>query len=105
VLEDAPDMPATVLAVWVGWTGSIRWFSENAKRLRPKYRPVGSADRIVGSPGDAAQCDVWFPPRKIPLEECKINLLPVLVITRPICGRRHRTTTESGLLSTQSAAR
>src|SRR4029079_1331736 len=31
--------------------------------------------------GDAAQCDLWFPPRKIPLEDGSAKLLPVLVIT------------------------
>lgn len=81
LLEDVPDMPATVLAERVGWTGSIRWFRENVKRLRPEHRPVDPADRIVWAPGDAAQCDLWFPPRKIPLEDGTAKLLPVLVIT------------------------
>ncbi len=36
LLEEVPDMPATVLAERVGWTGSIRWFSDNVKRLRPE---------------------------------------------------------------------
>jgi transposase len=81
LLEEVPDMPATVLAERVGWTGSIRWFSENVKRLRPEHRPVDPADRIIWEPGDAAQCDLWFPPRKIPLEDGSTKLLPVLVIT------------------------
>ena len=69
LLADVPDMPATVLAERVGWTGSIRWFRENVTRLRPEHRPVDPADRLTWSPGDAAQCDLWFPPRKIPLED------------------------------------
>ena len=81
LLEEVPDMPATVLAERVGWTGSIRWFRENVKRLRPEHRPVDPADRIVWQAGDAAQCDLWFPPRKIPLEDGTAKLLPVLVIT------------------------
>lgn len=81
LLAEVPDMPATVLAERVGWTGSIRWFRENVKRLRPEHRPVDPADRIVWAPGDAAQCDLWFPPRKIPLEDGTAKLLPVLVIT------------------------
>lgn len=81
LLADVPDMPATVLAERVGWTGSIRWFSENVKRLRPEHRPVDPADRIVWAAGDAAQCDLWFPPRKIPLEDGSTKLMPVLVIT------------------------
>ncbi len=35
LLEDDPDLPATVIAERVGWTGSITWFRENVKRLRP----------------------------------------------------------------------
>ena len=81
LLEQTPDMPATVLAERVGWTGSIRWFSENVKRLRPEHRPVDPADRLTWAAGDAAQCDLWFPPRRIPLEDGTTKLLPVLVIT------------------------
>jgi len=81
LLEDVPDMPATVLAERVGWTGSIRWFSDNVKRLRPEQRPIDPADRITWEPGDAAQCDLWFPPKRIPLEDGTARLLPVLVIT------------------------
>jgi transposase len=91
LLADVPDMPATVLAERVGWTGSIRWFSDNVKRLRPEHRPIDPADRIVWAAGDAAQCDLWFPPKRIPLEDGTTKLLPVLVITaahsRFVAGR------------------
>ncbi len=80
LLAATPDMPATVLAERVGWEGSIRWFSENVKQLRPEHRPVDPADRLVWAAGDAAQCDLWFPPKKIPLEDGSTKLLPVLVI-------------------------
>ena len=81
LLAETPDMPATVLAERVGWAGSIRWFRDNVKRLRPEQRRIDPADRLVWEPGDAAQCDLWFPPRKIPLEDGTTKLLPVLVIT------------------------
>jgi hypothetical protein len=81
LLEDDADLPATVIAERVGWTGSISWFRENVKRLRPEHRKIDPADRLVWEPGDAAQCDLWFPPRKIPLEDGTSKLLPVLVIT------------------------
>jgi len=81
LLVDEPEMPATVIAERVGWTGSITWFRENVKRLRPEHRRIDPADRLVWEPGDAAQCDLWFPPRKIPLEDGTSRLLPVLVIT------------------------
>lgn len=81
LLKDTPDMPATVIAERVGWTGSITWFRDNVRRLRPEHRPVDPADRLIWLPGDAAQCDLWFPPKKIPLEDGSMSLLPVMVIT------------------------
>jgi len=81
LLAATPDMPATVIAERVGWTGSITWFRDNVRRLRPEHRPVDPADRLTWLAGDAAQCDLWFPPTKIPLEDGTRTLLPVLVIT------------------------
>src|SRR3954454_18061364 len=81
LLIKTPDMPATVIAERVGWTGSITWFRDNVRGLRPEHRPVDPADRLTWLPGDAAQCDLWFPPKKIPLEDGSKTLLPVLVIT------------------------
>jgi hypothetical protein len=43
--------------------------------------PVGPSDRLIWLPSDAAQCDLWFPPKTIPLEDGSRTLLPVLVIT------------------------
>jgi transposase len=90
LLAEFPDMPATVLAERVGWSGSPSWFRENVARLRPEQRRLDPADRLVWSPGDAAQCDLWFPPRRIPLEDGSDALLPVLVIvpaySRFICA-------------------
>jgi transposase len=81
LLEQTPDMPATVLAERVGWTGSIRWFRDNVSRVRAEHRPIDPADRLTWSAGEAAQCDLWFPPRKIMLEDGSRQLLPVLVMT------------------------
>ena len=81
LLEDDPELPATVIAERVEWEGSISWFRQNVKQLRPEHRKIDPADRLVWEPGDAAQCDLWFPPRKIPLEDGTTKLLPVLVIT------------------------
>jgi hypothetical protein len=81
LLAEFPEMPATVLADRVDWDGSISWFRENLARLRPQYRRPDPADRLSWAPGDAAQCDLWFPPARIPLEDGSTPLLPVLVIT------------------------
>jgi transposase len=90
LLAEFPEMPATVLAERVGWTGSPSWFRENVARLRPEHRRPDPADRLVWDAGDAAQCDLWFPPKRIPLEDGTTALLPVLVIvpahSRFICA-------------------
>jgi transposase len=83
LLAETPDMPATVVAERVGWTGSIRWFRDNVNRLRAEHRPIDPADRLSWAAGDVAQCDLWFPPKKILLEDGSRTLLPVLVMT---CG-------------------
>lgn len=102
LLAKTPDMPATVIAERVGWTGSITWFRDNVRRLRPDHNPVDPSDRLIWLPGDAAQCDLWFPPKKIPLEDGSKTLLPVLVITaahsRFILGRMIPTRTTVDLL-------
>ena len=81
LLAEFPEMPASVIADRVGWDGSPSWFRENVARLRPQYRRPDPADRLIWAPGDAAQCDLWFPPARIPLEDGSTPLLPVLVIT------------------------
>jgi len=80
LLDEFPEMPATVLAERVGWSGSITWFRENVARLRPEQRRPDPADRLVWAPGDAGQWDLWFPPARIPLEDGTSSLLPVLVL-------------------------
>ena len=69
LLAETPGMPATVLAERVGWTGSIRWFGDNVKRVRTEGAQVDPADRLSWSPADAAQCDLWFLPYKFLLED------------------------------------
>lgn len=73
-------MPATVLAERVGWEGSQSWFRKRVADLRPAVRPVDPADRLVYSPGDQMQCDLWFPPAKIPLGFGQFGSPPVLVM-------------------------
>jgi len=80
LLREFPDMPATVLAERVGWDGSDSWFRKRVADLRPGFRPVDPADRLVYVPGDQMQCDLWFPPAKIPLGYGQWGSPPVLVM-------------------------
>lgn len=90
LLAATPDMPATVIAERVGWSGSMTWFRDNVRRLRPEHRPVDPADRLTWLPGDAAQCGLWFPPAKISLENGTSTLLPVLVLVLVITTAHSR---------------
>lgn len=80
LLAGYPQMPATVIAERVGWTGSISWFRERVRAIRPEYLPADPIDRLDHPPGRAAQCDLWFPPTKIAVGHGQQAMLPVLVM-------------------------
>lgn len=80
LLAEFPDMPATVVAARVGWQGSASWFRENVALIRPEFRRVDPADRLVHLPGEQVQCDLWFPPAEVPLGHGQVGRPPVLVM-------------------------
>ena len=80
ILSAYPQMPATVLAERVGWTGSISWFRERVRVIRPEYLPADPVDRLEHPPGRVAQCDLWFPAPKIAVGFGQEAMLPVLVM-------------------------
>jgi transposase len=80
LLEQFPTMPATVIAERVGWPGSQSWFRKKVAVLRVEYAPKDPADRLAYRPGDQAQCDLWFPPVRVPLGAGQTACLPVLVM-------------------------
>lgn len=53
----------------VGWTGPITWFRDNVRRLRPPHAMDDPYDRLTWLVGDAARRDLWFPLRRIPLQD------------------------------------
>jgi transcriptional regulator with XRE-family HTH domain len=80
LLARFPSMPATVLAERVAWAGSASWFRKQVALLRPEYAPKDPADRLSYRPGDQAQCDLWFPPARIPVGGGQACSPPVLVV-------------------------
>jgi transposase len=80
LLRECPSMPASVLAERVGWQGSASWFRKRVAPLRVGWARVDPADRLEYLPGDQAQCDLWFPPVRIPLGRDRSGCPPVLVI-------------------------
>ena len=76
VPSEHSEMPATVVAERVGRRGSITWLAQRAP-----VAPRNTVGRQVGlGAGDTAQCDLWFPPKRITLEDGSSSLLPMLVI-------------------------
>ena len=65
--------------------------------------PKDPADRIAYRPGDAAQCDLWFPPATVPLGAGQSGSPPVLVMvasfSRFITGRMLPTRATPDLLA------
>ncbi|MER7003029.1 IS21 family transposase, partial [Dactylosporangium sp. NPDC000555] len=69
LLKEFPDMPATVIAERIGWTRSLTVLKERVAALRPVY-----------GPGERAQCDLWFPPVRVPLGFGQADSPPVPVM-------------------------
>ncbi len=80
LLTRFPTMPTSVIAERVGWPGSPSWFRKKVALLRPEYAPKDPADRLSYRPGDQAQCDLWFPPTRVPLGGGRADTPPVLVM-------------------------
>ena len=66
LLRATPSMPVTVIAEWIGWSGSVTILRRHVRRIRGDYLPMEPADRLDYRPGDQSQCDLWFPPVKVP---------------------------------------
>jgi transposase len=76
-------MPATVIAERIGWTRGITVFKERVAELRPAYLPPDPASRTSYEAGDIAQCDLWFPPIRLPVgfgQHRPSTKLPVLTM-------------------------
>ncbi|WP_148220755.1 IS21 family transposase [Xylanimonas cellulosilytica] len=85
-----PTMPATVIAKRIGWTRSLTILKDRIRDIRPEYRGIDPADRVVHKPGDTVQCDLWFPEPRIAVGHGQAMMLPVLVMvatySRYMCG-------------------
>jgi transposase len=80
LLQSWPTMPATVIAERIGWTHSLTILKDRVRLLRPLFTPPDPASRTTYSPGELAQCDLWFPPVDVPLGFGQTGRPPVLVM-------------------------
>jgi transposase len=83
LLAEVPTMPATVIAERIGWTRGITILKERVAELRPAYLPPDPASRTAYAAGEIAQCDLWFPPIRLPVGYGQVRRpaeLPVLTM-------------------------
>jgi transposase len=80
LLQAYPRMPATVIAERVGWQRSLTVLKDRVRELRPYYLPPDPATRTAYDPGQRIQCDLWFPPARVPVGFGHLDSPPVLVM-------------------------
>ena len=83
LLREVPTMPATVIAERIGWTRGMTVLKERVHELRPAYLPPDPASRTSYVAGEVAQCDLWFPPTRVPVGFGQVRRptqLPVLTM-------------------------
>ena len=80
LLEQFPDMPATVIAERVGWMGASSVLRARVALLRPLFRGADPADRTIYAAGEIVQCDLWFPAKVVPDGAGTLLAPPVLTM-------------------------
>jgi transposase len=102
LLRAYPAMPATVIAERIGWTRSIRVLRGRVAELRPAYLPPDPAGRTSYEPGEIAQCDLWFPPIRLPVGHGQLRKPTQLPVLTMVCG--YSRWLSAVLIPTRSAA-
>lgn len=80
LLGQFPDMPATVIAERLNYTGASSRLRARVAELRPRYRPADPADRTTYAAGEIVQCDLWFPAPIVPVGVGQLFAPPVLTM-------------------------
>jgi transposase len=67
LLQDFPEMPATVIAERIGWERGMTVLKERVRELRPLFLPPDPCQRTSYRPGELVQFDLWQPDVAIPV--------------------------------------
>ena len=86
LLQAYPAMPATVIAVRIGWDRSIRVLRDRVAELRPVYLPPDPASRTQYAAGEIAQFDFWFPDIELPVGCGQTRTAKQLPVLTMVCG-------------------
>jgi transposase len=86
LLSVTPTMPASVIAERIGWEHSSSVLRERVALLRPLFAPADPADRTEYVAGQIVQCDLWFPPKIVPVWADVMAAPPVLTMVAAWSG-------------------
>ena len=86
LLQDRPEMPATVIAERIGWTRGLTVFTARVRELRPFYLPPDPSSRTIYLAGEIAQNDFWFPDVEIPVGCGQTRTAKQLPVLTMVCG-------------------
>jgi len=67
LLAQTPTMPASVIGERIGWEYSASVLRAKVAQLRPLFSPADPCDRTEYRAGEIVQCDLWFPPKVVPV--------------------------------------
>lgn len=81
LLLATPTMTAPEIADRIGWPHSLSPLRKRLTLIRPQYLGLDPSDRTEYVAGGLAQCDLWFPPVRIPVGRGQGSVLPVLAMT------------------------
>jgi transposase len=86
LLAQTPTMPASVISERIGWQHSASVLRARVAQLRPLYAPADPADRTEYRAGEIVQCDLWFPPKIVPVAPGVMAAPPVLTMVAAFSG-------------------
>jgi transposase len=86
LLAKTPTMPASVVAERIGWEHSASVLRAKVAALRPEFTPADPSDRTEYEAGEIVQCDLWFPPKIVPVWPGVLADPPILTMTATWSG-------------------
>lgn len=86
LLAQSPTMPASVIGERIGWGHSASVLRAKVAQLRPLFAPADPADRTEYVAGEIVQCDLWFPPKIVPVSPGVVAAPPVLTMVAAFSG-------------------
>jgi len=86
LLAQTPTMPASVIGERIGWENSASVLRGKVAQLRPLFSPADPCDRTEYRAGEIVQCDLWFPPKVVPVGPGALAAPPVLTMVAAWSG-------------------